>query len=72
MVMLGIAGVMRYRAAAEPSLVVLAALGIAALLGRRAAAGGERSPSSGDAAPEGSSTPTVFDQCTPGCNPSTR
>ena len=37
-VTLVIAGVIRYRAAAEPSLVVLAALGVAALLGRRGAA----------------------------------
>jgi 4-amino-4-deoxy-L-arabinose transferase-like glycosyltransferase len=36
--MLAIAGVARYRAAAEPSLVVLAALGVAALLGRPGAA----------------------------------
>jgi 4-amino-4-deoxy-L-arabinose transferase-like glycosyltransferase len=42
-----IAGVARYRAAAEPSLVVLAALGIAALLARGAGAGLGDAPASG-------------------------
>lgn len=49
LVTLLIAGVMRYRAAAEPSLVVLAALGVVALLGRRADADGDPSPAPDDA-----------------------
>jgi 4-amino-4-deoxy-L-arabinose transferase-like glycosyltransferase len=51
-VMLAIAGVIRYRAAAEPSLVVLAALGIAALLSRRSAVDGEPSPAPEAATPD--------------------
>jgi len=43
-----IAGVARYRAAAEPSLVVLAALGVVALLGRRLGAGRDPSPTPDD------------------------
>jgi 4-amino-4-deoxy-L-arabinose transferase-like glycosyltransferase len=45
-VTLFIAGVIRYRAAAEPSLIVLAALGVVALLGRRAPDGTDPPPAS--------------------------
>jgi 4-amino-4-deoxy-L-arabinose transferase-like glycosyltransferase len=56
-VTLVIAGVMRYRAAAEPSLVVLAALGIAALLSRRSRVDDEPSePAADGAVPETGNT----------------